>query len=308
MHIGDDKDRDRDVGGSTPTVTIADSRLAQVGDLSVRRALPQRTRRTVGAWCFADHFGPATFSGDDRPDVGPHPHMGLQTVTWLVSGELVHRDSLGSEQKIKPGQLNLMSAGKGITHAEEASSPFRGTFHGIQLWIAQPEETRNGDPSFEHHRELPRVYLSNGAATVLVGSFAGITSPARRDSDHLGIELDLRTGKAIMPLQRDYEYALIVLSGALAFEGHIIEPGHLAYLGDGRDECTIGVRSPTRAILLGGVPIAEPILMWWNFVGRTRDEMIDAYRHWEDDDGWFGHVKSRLDRIPVAPPPWMVNR
>jgi len=286
---------------------ITDSRLTEVGRVPVRWALPQRTRRSVGAWCFADHAGPVTFADGAGPDIGPHPHMGLQTVTWLVSGELVHRDSLGTEQPIRPGQLNLMTAGEGVSHAEEAALSSRGDFHGIQLWVAQPESTRHDAPAFEHHAELPRADLRGGTATVLIGTFASVSSPARRDSDHLGVELELRGPSAVLPLEAAHEHALIVLSGALVLDGRPLEAGYLAYLGTGRDEYSLETREPTRAILLGGVPFDEPLLMWWNFVARERDEMLDAYRHWDSDDGFFGRVDSRLGRVAVGPPPWLAT-
>ncbi len=172
-------------GSAGPVVEVEPGRLATVGSLPVRRVLPHRTRRTVGAWCFADHVGPVLTQGVGALGIGPHPHMGLQTVTWLVSGELLHLDSLGSEQLIRPGQLNLMTAGHGVAHAEE--DPGRATeLHAVQLWVAQPESTRDGAPAFEHHGELPRFGLDGGDATVLIGEFGGLTSPARRDTDHMG--------------------------------------------------------------------------------------------------------------------------
>jgi redox-sensitive bicupin YhaK (pirin superfamily) len=283
---------------------ITPSREAVVGALTVRRALPQKARRTVGAWCFADHMGPADVTADGQVDIGPHPHMGLQTVTWLLSGELLHRDSLGSEQPIKPGQLNLMTAGRGVSHAEEEARGYRGEVQGIQLWVAQPSSTRHGDPAFEHHGSLPAADLKGGTATVLIGTFADVSSPARRDSDHLGVDLDLH-GPSLVPLNPAYEYGVIVLVGALEVEGRTVTPGHLAYLGTGRAECAFDVREPTRALLLGGLSFEEQVVMWWNFVGRDRDEMVEAYRHWSADDGWFGHVSSGLARVPTDPPYWL---
>ena len=164
---------------------ILDSREAQVGNLRVRRALPRRAHRTVGAWCFADHAGPVSVDAAQRVDIGPHPHMGLQTVTWLLAGELVHSDSLGSEQSIRPRQLNLMTAGNGVAHAEETADGYQGLFHAIQLWVAQPDGTRHGDPAFEHHGELPQLDLDNAVATVFVGDLGAVDSPARRDTDHI---------------------------------------------------------------------------------------------------------------------------
>src|SRR6185295_19481914 len=141
---------------SAPVLESYPARQATLpGELIVRRALPRSARRLVGPWCFLDHYGPIAF-GVDRPmAIGPHPHIGLQTVTWLLEGEVLHRDSLGSEQLIRPGQLNLMTAGSGIAHAEEATPGYRGDHHGVQLWVAQPEATRHAAAAFEHHAELP---------------------------------------------------------------------------------------------------------------------------------------------------------
>jgi redox-sensitive bicupin YhaK (pirin superfamily) len=284
------------------------SRLATVGDLEVRRALPTRGHRTVGAWCFADHFGPAQVSDRRKPDIGPHPHMGLHTVTWLWAGQLLHRDSLGSEQLIRPGQLNLMTAGHGVAHAEESPDHYRGPIHGIQLWVAQPSATRAGPPAFEHHPALPRLDLDRGQATILVGALADARSPARRDSDHVGVDLDLEPGTTPLPAVSEYEYALIVASGTVAAEGQRIVPGQLLYLGAGRDELILGATRPSRALLLGGVPFPEQLLMWWNFVARTRDEIDAAYDAWTADSGRFGQVNSGLPRIGVGRPPWRPSR
>src|SRR4051794_677678 len=202
----------------TPTIEITESRPAQVGAHTVRRALPRRARRTVGAWCFVDHMGPATVTDPETMGIGPHPHTGLQTVTWLLSGELRHRDSLGSDQVIRPGQLNLMTAGRGVAHAEEATD-FRGRFQGVQLWVAQPERTRHDDAAFEHHAELPGFDLDQGEATVLVGASAGVSSPARHDTDHVGIDLVLAPGSSTVALDPSFEHALVVFEGAASVGG-----------------------------------------------------------------------------------------
>jgi hypothetical protein len=287
-----------------PRVEVIESHVAQVGHLSVRRALPRRARRTVGAWCFADHMGPVSVGRDEGIDIGPHPHTGLQTVTWLVAGEVLHRDSLGSEQVIRPGQLNLMTAGRGVAHSEEHTGRYAGSLHGIQLWVAQPDRTRGGEAAFEHHGALPALELDHGVATVVVGELGGLVSPARRDTDHVGAELALRTGTTTVPLGAGHEHALVVLEGAVRVEGHVVEPGALAYLGDGRDELAVAAREPARAFLLGGVPFPEPVLMWWNFVARTRDEISAAWESWSSDDGRFGAVSSPLARILTPPPNW----
>jgi quercetin 2,3-dioxygenase len=293
-----------------PTVEVLESRAATVGGVEVRRALPRRQRRTVGAWCFADHFGPTTADGPDhRMQVGPHPHIGLQTVTWLVEGEVLHTDSLGSEQLIRPGQLNLMTAGHGVAHAEETPSAYAGALHGMQLWVAQPDVTRYREPTFEHHADLPELALGACRATVLVGNLAGTRSPARRETGLLGVELTASGagGEAVMPLDTHFEHGLIVLTGEVALDagGDVVHPGALAYLGLGRDEIRLSLAAGSRALLLGGRPFGENVLMWWNFVARTRGEIEQAWSEWEHGTARFGRVASRLDRIPAPRPSWL---
>jgi quercetin 2,3-dioxygenase len=290
---------------SPACVEITESHEAVVGSLTVRRALPRRARRTVGAWCFVDHMGPVTVTESAGVDIGPHPHIGLQTVTWLLAGEVLHRDSLGSEQVIRPGQLNLMSAGRGVVHAEEHTGHYRGQLHGVQLWVAQPAATRHGDAAFEHHAVLPQLELDAATATVLVGQLGEARSHARRDTDHFGASLSLRAGRSVLPLDPHHEHAVVVLDGAALFDDQVVTPGHLAYLGTGRDELVLAAREPSTALLLGGKPFESPVLMWWNFVARTREEIDRAWRDWDAGNAHrFGPVASRLDRITVGPPPW----
>lgn len=177
----------------------------------------------------------------------------------------------------------------------------------MQLWVAQPEATRHDEPAFEHHAELPQAALDNADATVLVGRFADHQSPARRDTDHMAADLALRPGGTTVPLTPAFERALVVLHGAVEIDGQgHFEPGHLAYLGLGRDEVSLqATGEPARALLLGGVPFPEPVVMWWNFVARTRGEITEAHRDWTNDEHErFGPVASPLPRIPVGPPPW----
>jgi quercetin 2,3-dioxygenase len=285
-------------------VEITPSRESVVGAMRVRRALPRIGRRTVGAWCFADHMGPELVTETRGLDIGPHPHTGLHTVTWLVAGEVLHRDSLGSEQVIRAGQLNLMTAGQGVTHSEEATGRYRGQLHGVQLWMAQPEATRQGPAAFEHHPELPRVELDNAIATVLVGGFAGAAAPARRDTELVGVDLALRPGTGAWPLEPSFEHALVVLDGEVLVGEQVVRPGQLAYLGVGRDQVALSAADPARLLLLGGEPLAEPILMWWNFVVRSRDELDSAYRQWQAGSPRFGRLRSPLARIPAPKPFW----
>jgi redox-sensitive bicupin YhaK (pirin superfamily) len=199
-----------------------------------------------------------------------------------------------------------MTAGRGVAHAEEGTEAGAGgPKHGIQLWVAQPESTRHGDPAFEHHAELPRVELDHGQASVLVGTFAGTTSPARADTDHLGAQLDLRPGTTTVPLEPAHEHALVVLDGAIQVDGEVVAPGALAHLGTGRDELGLRVDDSARLVLLGGTPFESEILMWWNFVARTREEVADARTAWNADDrSRFAPVDSTLARIPAPALPW----
>lgn len=290
---------------ATAPLEVVDGRTAEVGGFGVRRVLPRRARRTVGAWCFADLMGPGTVTAGAGLDIGPHPHIGLQTVTWLLDGAVLHRDSLGSEQVIRPGQLNLMTAGHGVSHSEETTGVHTGTVHGIQLWVALPEATRHGEPGFEHHAHLPRVELGEGAtATVLVGAFAGASSPARADTDHLGAELDLRPGHTEVPLAPSAEHALLALDGPVRVDGQVLAPGQAGVLGVGRDEVALDADGGARVLLLGGTPFPDELVMWWNYVARTRDEVVAAHGDWTAGDERFGTVASPLGRIDVPGPPW----
>jgi quercetin 2,3-dioxygenase len=282
-------------------VEVLESRTADVAGTPVRRALPRRARRTIGAWCFLDHFRPAGPT-DPPGTIGPHPHIGLQTVTWLIEGESLHTDSLGSEQPIRPGQLNLMTAGHGVAHAEDGRG-WGSAAHGVQLWVALPDSTRDGDAAFEHHGELPRVALGNGEAVVLIGDLAGARSPARHDTPLLGAELRV-DGRVEVPLAPAFEHGFVVIDGAVTVHGVTVGPDALCYLGEGRSELALDADRSTRLLLLGGEPFGE-ILMWWNFVARTRDEMEAAYRDWDSESARFGPVGSDLPRMAAPRPSWM---
>lgn len=288
------------------SIEILEGRRTEVGGMPVLRALPKRQRRTVGAWCFVDHFGPADVA-DASMQVGPHPHIGLQTVTWVLDGIVLHRDSLGSEQLIRPGQLNLMTAGRGVSHAEETPETVRGTLHGVQLWVAQPDATRFGDAAFEHHASLPRAEVGGAVATVLVGELAGARSPARTDTPLVGVDLAV-AGAASVPLDPNFEHGLLVVDGALDVEGETVGPGAFAYLGPGRDEVGLTARPGTRALLLGGAPFGETLLMWWNFVARSRAEVEEAFSDWEAGSSRFGEVRSSLSRIGAPRPQWGMGK
>jgi redox-sensitive bicupin YhaK (pirin superfamily) len=305
--VSSDSEIEEHPHGSAPAPAFDgfDSTSVDLGSLTVRRLLPQRPRRTVGPWCFADHFGPTPPSLRRPMQIGPHPHIGLQTVTWLLQGEALHRDSLGSEQRIAPGQLNLMSAGRGVAHAEETPDQASPVMHGMQLWVAQPEATRRGEPAFEHHPELPQVKLGSVVATVLTGTLADATSPARTDSPIVGAQLDGHGGQvATLPLDPSFEHAVVALEGSAAVSGQVVAPGQIVYLGGGRDHLSLAFDGEGRLLLLGGAPFTDELHMWWNFVAADRAEIEAARADWQAQSARFGAVSSKLDRIPAPALPW----
>ncbi|MEV6980355.1 pirin family protein [Sphaerisporangium sp. NPDC051017] len=263
--------------------------------MKVTRTLPSRDRRMVGAWCFVDHYGPEPAA----MRVAPHPHTGLQTVTWLLEGEVLHRDSLGSEQVITPGRLNLMTAGRAISHAEE--SPAEGVLHGVQLWVALPDGSRHTDPAFDHHPDLPVLTAPGVTTTVIIGELGGATSPARAYTPLVGAEVALEAGAAVtLPVRPDFEYAALVLAGAAEVDGEALEPGPLLYLGQGRTELAVAAGPASRVLLLGGEPFEEQLVMWWNFVGRTHEEIERFRKEWAEG-GAFGTVEG-FDGAPLPAP------
>jgi quercetin 2,3-dioxygenase len=269
----------------------------------VRRSLPSRACTTVGAWCFVDQYGPAT--GEHVMVVPPHPHTGLQTVTWLVGGEALHHDSVGSEVRIRPGQLNLMTSGHGIAHGERSLDDGAEPLHGVQLWVALPEEHRHQVPHFEHHANLPTRTVDGVRTTVLLGSFDGLTSDAATYTPIVGAEVRAPAGPLRVPLRHDFEHALLLVKGAVSVDDARPEVGDLVHLGSGRDDVRLQVDEPAVLLLLGGEPFGEQLVMWWNFVGRTHEEIVEARAHWQGRDGRFGDVPGWEDdswlRAPELP-------
>jgi redox-sensitive bicupin YhaK (pirin superfamily) len=249
---------------------------------TVHRLLPQRARRMVGAWCFVDHFGPDDVVGRPGMRVPPHPHTGLQTVSWLVDGEILHRDSLGSLQSIVPGQLNLMTSGRGIAHSEESPAAHPPGMHGLQLWVALPDDARHGPPRFEHHPAVPALRDGDVTITVVVGSLGGVRSPALVHTPLVGAEVLMPAGtRTRLPLEPAFEYAVLVMTGAADVDGGALMPGSLLYLGRSRSEVVLRGTEESRLFLLGGEPFDEPLVMWWNFVGRTHEEIVEAREDWQ---------------------------
>lgn len=265
---------------------------AVVGDgFEIRRALPNRPRRTIGAWCFLDHVGPVSHAAGRGLAIGPHPHIGLQTFTWMIEGRILHTDSLGCRQWIEPGQVNLMTAGRGIAHAEESPADEPGRFHLAQLWIALPKHEAEREPGFRHYPRLPLLERGGFRITVLAGTFAGERAPADIYTPLLGIELAAPgPARTELPLERAFEYGVLTLDGGARIAGDALEPGQLLYFAPGRESLTIECTSSARLLVIGGQPFGEEILLWWNFVARSVAEIEVAARDWLDGRR-FGEVK-----------------
>ena len=245
------------------------SRRTQLGPLDIWRALPTRGRRMIGAWCFLDRYGPISFSSEKPMDVATHPHIGIQTVSWLLEGEVVHHDSIGCEGVVRPGGVNVMTSGRGIAHAEETPASNVGRLNGVQLWIALPDASRNIEPSFQHVPEVPVTNVGEVEVRVFTGEAFGVASPAQRFSDLVGADVSVH-GETTLPLDPTFEYGIFTLDGD--------DANTLYYLPPGESELTL---KKQRVLLLGGKPFGEQVLMWWNFVARTRDDIAAAREDWQ---------------------------
>ncbi|MFT4210777.1 MAG: pirin family protein [Microbacterium sp.] len=296
------------VGASGPRAVLLASREVPLGGvraMEVHRALPQRELPMVGAWCFLDRFGPQRA----RMRVEPHPHIGLQTVTWPLVGEVRHRDAVGSDVVIRRGQLNLMTSGEGISHSEYSVGDGEVPLDALQLWVALPESRRHGEPAFERHERLPEVALgADAAATVVMGSFAGVASPASAYTPIVGAEVRVPAGTSVeLPLEPAWEHAVVGVAGDVTVDAdgpRAVAPLELLYLGAGRAGVTVQAASAATLFLLGGAPFEDEIVMWWNFVGRTHEEIVAARQDWEAGAARFGHVVGHgAERIPAPPLP-----
>ena len=282
------------------------ARVSIVGDdTPIRRALPHRERRMVGAWCFLDHAGPVQFAADKGLHVGAHPHIGLQTFTWMIEGEVMHRDSLGHEQVVRPGQVNLMTAGRGIAHSEDSVQD-GGRLHAAQLWIALPDKERQREPAFRNYPQLPRVPSGGFMATVLAGTALGQTAPTQIYSPLVGIDLNCeQAARTMLALERDFEHGVMVLSGQASVGGETLQPEELLYFPPGRDSLEILADGPAQLLVLGGEPFGEDTVLWWNFVARTQTELAQALVDWNaqpNQGGRFGVVRAgSASKTLVAP-------
>jgi len=287
---------------ATMNVERLEFQRAVVGEgFEIRRALPNRHRRMIGAWCFLDHAGPADYPAGQGITIGPHPHIGLQTFSWMIEGAILHTDSLGFRQWIQPGQVNLMTAGRGISHAEESPADAAGRFQLAQLWIALPKSESEREPSFHHYPDLPLLDRGGFRITVLAGTFAGEKAPAQVFSPLIGLDLATAGGAEIaLPLDSGFEHGVLTLEGETRVDGQPLSPGALLYFAPGRDTLNIASAAASRLLLIGGRPFGEEILLWWNFVARSVEEMEQATRDWLEGNR-FGQVQGARGAPLVAP-------
>lgn len=270
-------------------IELLEPRVVPLGGpraMTVHRTLPQRARSMVGAWCFLDHYGPDDIAATGGMRVPRHPHTGLATVSWLFRGRIEHLDSGGNAASVLPGELNLMIAGRGITH-QEIGAHSTGVLHGVQLWYALPDAERFGENAFSHYAPEP-VEMEGAIARVFIGALAGSVSPVRtRTPDLLGAELVLEPGATVrLDVRADFEHAVLAESGAVRVDGTDVPHRSLAYVPPGTTTLTLSAREGVRVILLGGVPLAERIVMWWNFVGRDHDEIVAFRRRYQAELGF----------------------
>jgi redox-sensitive bicupin YhaK (pirin superfamily) len=273
-------------------------------NIEVRRTIPNRKLRTIGAFCFVDYFGPTDQT--EAMVVAAHPHTGLQTVTWLFEGEVEHRDSVGSVQVIKPGQLNLMTAGKGISHSE-LSKKTEGRLHGIQLWVALEDKDRFTDPSFEHVAHNKELEKDGMKLKVFMGELMGIKSPAKLYSKLVSAEVELQPGEHVLEVNPEFEHGLLLVEGDYESDGEKVQEAELVYFESGQSEIKISVKTKTKLVLIGGEPFKEQLVMWWNFIARSHAEIEQMRLMWNDEqnrkDGSdnFGVFKDEVGSWIPAP-------
>jgi quercetin 2,3-dioxygenase len=267
--------------------------------MTVRRTLPQRERSLIGAWCFADHYGPDQVGATGGMRVAAHPHTELQTVSWLFRGEVEHRDTIGTHGYIRPGELNLMTAGSGIAHSEY-STRSTTVLHGAQLWVALPASHRFTAPAFEHY--APPVLHHDGARVlVFIGTLLGHDSPVTTYSPLLGAEITLPGGGEFrVDVNPAFEHGVLTDAGQVTVADATADPGQLIYQPSGQDNICLRAApdGQARVLLLGGQPLGEQIVMWWNFIARSHDE-IAAYRdQWQAERAPAQSEAGRYGRFP----------
>ena len=284
-----------------PIVTVVEPRSRDLGGFEVRRILPVARRRSVGPFVFFDHLGPSTFGPGEGIDVRPHPHIGLATVTYLFEGELLHRDSLGHVQQIRPGEVNWMTAGRGIVHSERSSPEARAaeiTLHGIQSWVALPRSAEESEASFHHHpiADLPSFERDGVALRLIAGSAYGETSPVRSFSPMFYLDARLPEGSTLaLPLEYE-ERAIYVAEGSVKVAEQSLGVGRLPVFAAGAD-IELRALAESRLMLLGGDALDAPRRIWWNFVSSRPERIEQAKADWQE--GRFAAVPGESEFIPL---------
>jgi redox-sensitive bicupin YhaK (pirin superfamily) len=287
-------------------VTIIVPRSRDIGDFEVRRVLPAIGRRMVGPFIFLDQMGPAAFQPGQGIDVRPHPHIGLATVTYLLRGNLVHRDSLGSVQTIVPGDVNWMTAGRGIVHSERSDTQLRQQPHemyGLQSWVALPAAREEIEPSFAHHAgaDLPTIEGEGIEARLIAGTAFGRTAPVKTLSELFYVDVRLQPGAQLSVAPEHEERAIYLLEGTVEIDGRAFDPGRLLVLAGGH-EAIVRAIDAARLMLLGGEPMEGPRYIWWNFVSSRRERIEDAKTAWKQHQ--FGvAVPDETEFIPLPDGP-----
>lgn len=279
--------RPDEVTGADPAEAVAqvigprDVPLGGPRAMTVRRTLPSRARSLIGAWCFVDHYGPDQVADTGGMKVAPHPHTGLQTVSWLFTGLIEHRDSAGNHAMVRPGEVNLMTGGRGISHSE-ISDDDHPVLHGAQLWVALPDAHRDTTPGFAHHAPSP-VTGPGWEARVFLGSLLGDTSPVETFTPLLGVEILLEAGVSLtLDVDASFEHGVLVDTGHVSAGEIDVAKDELGYLPPGATTLTLTAGPEwTRLLLLGGPPFGESIVMWWNFIGRDHDEIVGYRAEWQ---------------------------
>ena len=306
----DTRPREQRVGppetGGAEELLITGRRVPLGKTTEVMRVLPDRQVRMIGAWCFLDHYGPEDLGEGPGMRVWAHPHTGLQTVSWLLEGAVEHRDSLGSRAMVRPGELNLMTAGRGIVHSELSRPDRPDRLHGVQLWVALPDGVRDGEPDFAAYADLPDLLtapVDGVRGTVLLGELNGVRSPAAVHTPIGGADLVLDPGRSVtLDLDPAWEHGVFVVAGEVTVDGSAVALDQLLYLGPGRSGLVLASGIGARVLLLGGEPFAEEIVMWWNFIGRSHDEVVGYREAWASREPRFPPVVDRDERVREAPP------
>ncbi len=290
------------------SIDLYEIRSSIIGEnFPIKRALPQKQLRNIGHWVFLDHAGPVRLQADENFDIGAHPHIGLQTFTWMLQGEIIHNDSLGSDQVIRPYQINLMTAGHGITHTE-LSHPDSCELHLAQLWIALPKDKVDIAPDFKHYDEIPYIQHKDYDLHVLVGQYNDHISPVEMQSDLMALDIVSNKATSItLPLNPKFEYGLLPLEGSCHIDEQIIDPNTVAKISHGKNSITISLEEDSRILLIGGEPLEAPPLIWWNFVAWDQPTIEKALSDWNNHSDRFPPVQYEGKSKPLVAPELIGN-